>query len=138
MKNIILLSLFLLTFSLSFGQASNVSQEMLNTEGATELILDLGTADITIKSTKGSRIIIESLITIATPNEKMLSYLISAGRYKLEVSHDPTLGTLTITPKGNLNVLLVKGEECTETFSYTVFVPETMNMTSTDTTVVYN
>lgn len=139
MKNIInIISILLLAVSITFGQASNVSQEIISTAGAAQLILDLGTEHITIKSTKGSRILVETNISLSTPNEKMLDFLISSGRYSLIVSNDPASGALTITRKRNLNILIVKGVECVETYSYVIFVPESISFTSTNTTVAHN
>ena len=139
MKNIInIISILLLAVSITFGQASNVSQEIISTAGAAQLILDLGTEHITIKSTKGSRILVETNISLSNPNEKMLDFLISSGRYSLIVSNDPASGALTITRKRNLNILIVKGVECVETYSYVIFVPESISFTSTNTTVAHN
>jgi len=119
----------LLAFSFSFGQASNVAHETITVNGIEQIKLDLGTKDVEIKSTKGSRIIVESRVTISLPNETLLKYLIESGRYGLETSIDAATGTMTLARKRNSNILIVRGEECEERFSYIIFVPETIKYT---------
>lgn len=129
MKNIFAIIILLFAFSYSYGQASDVVHETINVQGIEQVKLNLGTKDVEIKSTKGSRIIVESRITISLPNETLLKYLIDSGRYGLETSTDLATGALTLTRKRNTNVLIVKGAECEEKFAYTIFIPETIKYT---------
>jgi len=130
MKQLFLLFLTTLAFaSTIFGQASDVAHETINAMGVEHIKLDLGTRDIEIKSTKGSRVIIESRVTISMPNETLLKYLIDSGRYGVETSTDASNGTLTIARKRSSNVLIVKGKECEEKFGYIVFIPESIKFT---------
>jgi hypothetical protein len=129
MKYLFATLLFITTLSFSYGQASNVAHETITVAGIEQLKLDLGTKDIEIKSTKGSRLIVESRVTISLPNETLLKYLIDSGRYGLETSVDPATGTMTLSRKRNTNILIVRGEECEERFSYVIFVPEAIKFT---------
>lgn len=130
MKNILLFGLFCVLLSpATFGQASNVAHETIIVGGIEQVKLDLGTKDVEIKSTKGSRIVVESHVIISLPNETLLHYLIESGRYGLETSIDPASSTITLSRKRNSNILIVKGEQCIEQFSYIIFVPETIKFT---------
>ena len=126
MKNILALIITLFAFSFSYGQASDVAHQTVMAQGIEQVKLDLGTKSVEIKQTKGSRIIIESRVTLSIPNQTLLNYLIDAGRYGLETSVDPATATMTIKRKRNNNLLIVKGQECEEQFHYTIFLPESV------------
>lgn len=118
-----------MAFSVSFAQATASTNQMINSGTISSLELDLRSENIEIKSTKGSRIIIESHVTLENMNNNnMLEYLIKAGRYELITSIDASSKTLTIQRKINSNVILVKGQECTEKLRYVVLVPASVRM----------
>ena len=129
MKNIFATLLFLFALSYCYGQSTRYPHETITVAGIEQIKLDLGTKDVEIKPTKGSRIIVESRVTISLPNETLLKYLIESGRYGLETSIDAATGTMTLSRKRNSNILIVKGEECEEHFSYIIFVPESIKFT---------
>ncbi|WMX14523.1 MULTISPECIES: hypothetical protein [unclassified Aureispira] len=115
-----------------FAQATASANEMISAANIATINLDLDTDNIEIKETKGSRIIIESHIKLATVNNSaMLDFLVNSGRYALESTTDATTQTLNITRKKNMNVLLVKGEECKEIISYIVLVPASVKVVNT-------
>ncbi len=129
MKYIFSLLLALCCFNSSFAQASDIAHETIMAQGVEQVKLDLGTKDVEIKRTKGSRIIVESRVTLSIPNETLLKYLIDSGRYGLETTIDNSTGVMTISRKRNANVLIVKGQECEEKFAYRIFIPESIKFT---------
>lgn len=115
-----------------FAQATASANEMISAVNIETINLDLASDNIEIKETKGSRIIIESHIKLTTVNNgAMLNFLVNSGRYALENKVDATTQTLSITRKKNMNVLLVKGEECEEIISYIVLVPASVKVVNT-------
>ncbi len=126
----ILFALFLsFTTCFAFAQSTDVAHETINAQGVEQVKFDLGTKDVVVKTTKGSRIIVESRVTISIANETLLKYLIDSGRYGVETNIDASSGVMTITRKRNKNVLIVKGQECEEKFSFTIFLPEGIKFT---------
>jgi predicted adenine nucleotide alpha hydrolase (AANH) superfamily ATPase len=124
MKYIFTIIITVFAFSFSMAQASEVAHETIMAQGIEQVKFDLGTKNIEVKRTKGSRIIVESSVKISIPNANLLKYLVKSGRYQLETSIDAATSTLTISRKKNTNVLIVKGKECEEELTYTVLLPE--------------
>jgi len=124
MNHIIFALLFSFTACFAFAQSTDVAHETVNAQGVEQVKFDLGTKDVIIKTTKGSRIIVESRVTISLSNETLLKYLIDSGRYGVESAIDASTGVMTIARKRTKNVLIVKGQECEEKFSFTIFLPE--------------
>lgn len=115
-----------------FAQATASTNELITATNIEVINLDLDSDNIEIKETKGSRIIIESHIKLATVNNSaMLNFLVSSGRYALESRTDATTQTLSITRKKAMNVLLVKGKECEEIISYTILIPDSIKTVNT-------
>ena len=126
----ILFALFLsFTACFAFAQSTDVAHETINAQGVEQVKFDLGTKDVVVKTTKGSRIIVESRVTISIANETLLKYLIDSGRYGVENNIDASSGVMTIARKRSKNVLIVKGQECEEKFSFTIFLPEGIKFT---------
>jgi len=90
---------------------------------ATQLQLNLGSSNIEIRESKGSRVVVEITVAADVPNEAMMNFLVEQKRYELEQEMNVQSGTLTLSSKKNLNVLMVKGKECKEELSYIVFLP---------------
>ena len=89
------------------------------------LALELPSQNYTIKHTKGSRILVETNISLDDVNEHLLKYLIGTGRYRLQLKKDLTAQTISLSPNSHLkNVLVVKGKEIQETLHYTIYVPD--------------
>lgn len=119
--------ILLLSSSICFAQATASTNQMISVGDIASLQLDLKAETIEIKKTKGSRVIIESHITLSNmTNGALLEYLVKAGRYQLITSMDASDKSLTIKRKINSNVILVKGKECTEKIRYVVLVPESI------------
>lgn len=127
MKHLFTLIMLLATCSASFAQATASTNQTISVGAIATLELDLRAENIEIRPTKGSRVIIESHVTLEkVTNTSMLEYLIKAGRYELITNMDASSKALSIQRKVNSNVILVKGQECTEKVRYVVLVPESI------------
>lgn len=127
--NKILMVFILITagYFMSFGQASkNVHQLFAMKEGIEKLNISLPPSDIQIKKVKGSRIRVEVTIKLETPNLNLLEYMINQGRYQLVQETNSLETELTIKLKENKNIIIIKGKECKENLSYTIYVPESI------------
>lgn len=132
MKYFILIFFSLIVSSTAFSQATASANEMISAVNIETINLDLDSDNIEIKETKGTRIIIESHIKLESiDNATMLNFLINSGRYALESRTDATTQTLDISRKKVMNVLLVKGQECKETITYTILVPASVKVVNT-------
>lgn len=134
MKNLLLL-LTLVACSASLqAQATASTNQTITTQGVDQLELNLFSPDVEIRETKGSRLIVESHITIeGLSNSALLDYVIKAGRYDLETKSDASTQTLTLTRKTDVRVLMSKGQECTERVRYIVLVPSAIKNVKTNT-----
>jgi hypothetical protein len=83
-------------------------------------------ASVELKETKGSRILVETVIKLSVPNEALLDFVIGNGRYELIQTEDQSKRELLLEAKKNKNVILVKGEACAEIITYTIYVPSSM------------
>ena len=127
MKHLFIVLIWLVACSVSYAQATASTNQTISVGTIASLNLDLRSESIEIRATKGSRVIIESHITLENiTNNKMLEYLIKAGRYELVTNMDASSKSLTIQRKVNSNVILVKGQECTENIRYVVLVPDSI------------
>lgn len=127
MKHLFIVLMWLVACSASYAQATASTNQTISVGAIASLNLDLRSESIEIRPTKGSRVIIESHVTLESiANNKMLEYLIKAGRYELITTMDASSKSLTIQRKVNSNVILVKGQECTENIRYVVLVPDSI------------
>ena len=125
LKNRVLLSclFFMLSFVCSYGQASQKTHQTFISGDAESIRVKVEGADVQLKETKGTRILVETKVTLSVPNEALLNFVIESGRYNLVQVVDPTTRQLTLEKKKSINALVVKGEECEEHITYVVYVP---------------
>ncbi len=128
MKNILLILLVNCCFlTAALAQVTRTASQTITAGTATTVNLDLGSNDVEIAETKGSRIIVEASIGLdKLDNVNLLEFVIKTGRYELESKLDNTTQTLTITRKKNLNILMVKGQECKENVKYKILIPSSV------------
>lgn len=119
--------------SLSWGQATASTNQAIAISNASKLQLNLYSSDIEVREIKGSRLIIESHITVeGVTNSTILEYIIKAGRYELTSKVDASTQTLTLTRKMSDKVLVVKGQSCAENVRYVVLVPSSIKKVETN------
>ncbi|MCH2043738.1 MAG: hypothetical protein MK212_06310 [Saprospiraceae bacterium] len=130
-------SILCVTFTCFAQDLTNVStsglfHKTITATNIQHLNLDVD-GNVNIKSTKGSRILVEVNIKIGVPNKNLLDYLIKSGRYDLVVERKENLGEMVVSSKKTNNILMVKGKECKEELEYTIFVPEQIQLVNGET-----
>lgn len=119
--------------SLTWGQATASTNQTIAISNASKLQLNLYSPDIEVREIKGSRLIIESHITVeGVTSNTILEYVIKAGRYELTSQTDASTQTLTLTRKMSDKVLVVKGQSCAEHVRYVVLVPSSIKKVETN------
>ncbi len=137
MKSLFILAILLVWSSLAFSQATASTNQTITTTNATTLQLNLFSPDIEVREIRGSRLIIESHITVeGITNNTILEYVIKAGRYELVSKTDASTQTLTLSRKMSDKVLMVKGQPCTEKVRYVILVPDSIKKVETDGTQI--
>ncbi|MFK7798784.1 MAG: hypothetical protein AB8E82_15140 [Aureispira sp.] len=127
LKQLTLITLFLLIgITSSMAQASLTFNQTFSTLNATALELQLNSQNIQIKSTKGSRIIVEAAVKLSSPNYNLLEFMHKSGRYELKQQLDANRKVLTLSLKRLNSVMVIKGEEIQETIDYTIYLPNTI------------
>lgn len=128
MKTLYCISFFVLTLLSSVtAQVTTTLNQTFSSMGATAIRLDVATSDITIRSTKGSRVIVESVVKLSTSNDRLLEFAVQSGRYKLTPSYHKAKDLLCLQRARPASALVIKGEEITETIRYTIYLPEVVN-----------
>lgn len=117
--------LLVLSFSTSYAQANLKFNQTFSSMNAVNVNLDVESKDVVIKTIKGSRIVIEMLINISSPNSNLLEFIAEGGRYDLEKSFNDETQTLILAAKKHKNIITIKGKEISEEVSYVIYVPET-------------
>lgn len=124
---IIPLLFFLCLFAEVRGQASNkIAQIATLPAGIIKIRINAPSSQIEIFKTKGTRISIETAISIKMGTLPLLDYLVKSGRYQMDLQVNQQIKTLTLSPPKNNNVLVVKGEACEEIITYKIHIPETI------------
>ncbi|MBL4648488.1 MAG: hypothetical protein JKY03_02065 [Aureispira sp.] len=121
-----ILIISLLNFSNSYAQANLKFNQTFSSMNAVHVDLDIKSNDIIIKTIKGSRIVIEMLINISSPNMNLLEFIAEGGRYDLKKSFNDETKTLILTAKKHKDIITIKGKEIKEEVSYVIYLPESM------------
>lgn len=106
------------------AQATTTLNQTFSSMNATQIDFKVPSNQIAIKTTKGSRVIVESKILLSTPNERLLDFLIDTKRYELQHSYNAQQQRLTIKRPKVKGAILVQGEEIQETVQYTLYIPQ--------------
>ena len=117
---------------ISFGQASLKFNQTFSANAAQKVNMDVDSKDIEIKTIKGSRVIVETAITISSNNNKLLEFMAKEGRYDLDSAFDDQKHELLLSAKKRKNLIRVKGEELKEKVKYTNYVPEFAKFVNTE------
>jgi hypothetical protein len=129
--NTLLLILFMANFcNAQFSQT--IHRTYVLEANINQVKLNLNSTNIQYRETKGSRVMVEMLISADVPNEAMMNFLIENGRYELNSQNDMTSSTLTLSSVKPANVIVVKGKECKEEVSYIVYLPSTVKFINAD------
>jgi hypothetical protein len=118
--------LFLMTGKPLNAQVTTLLHQAFSTDGASTIRINIDEDNIKIKETKGSRVIIETRISISLPNKNLLDFIAGNGRYDLIKSYDTSTKEIVLSSKDHKNVLIVKGEVCEEMLDYIIYIPPTL------------
>lgn len=126
-NKLLFISLFYLSLShFCLGQVSRKAYQTIVANNTDLIKINIEGAAVELKETKGSRILVETVIRLSVPNGALLDFVISNGRYELIKTENQSKRELLLEEKKNKNVILVKGEACTEIVTYTIYVPSSM------------
>jgi hypothetical protein len=109
----------------SYSQATLKFNQTFASQDAIKINMDVDSDNIQIKTIKGSRIVVETLIKISSSNTRLLEFIADGGRYNLDKSFDSRKSELNLISKKNKDIIRIKGETITEEFVYVIYVPET-------------
>lgn len=124
---LLFVSLFCLFLShLCLGQVSKKTYQTIIANNTEVIRINIEGATIELKETKGTRILVETSIKLSVPNEALLNFVIGNGRYELIQTKDESKRELLLEGKKDKNVILVKGNLCAESITYTIYVPSSM------------
>lgn len=120
---------------MSFGQVSKTLHQTFFLDGAEKVNINVVAKDIRMEETKGTRILVETKVTISLPNARLLDFVCNSRRYDLVATVDATTKELTIASKKSNDVIIVKGEECLETLEYIIYMPANVKFSNNSTIV---
>ena len=114
--------LFLLREDIA-AQSSKTIHQTFTLEDATKVNIDVVGSQIEMRETKGSRVLVETTVTLSVANDRLLDFVANSGRYDLVKTIDEGLGEMTIESQKTQSVIMVKGEECQEELRYVFYIP---------------
>lgn len=124
-------ALFLSTTLVAQG-VRRVSHQAFVTTEASSVRINIDPSLIEVRSTKGSRVMIETNIHMNVKSMPLLDFAIGTGRYELESEMQGSI--LVIEPKERTHPIMMKGEPVEETVTYVLFMPEGLEQKNTDQT----
>lgn len=115
-----------LTSLIQAQQVAKGLHQILTTEEAnpTSIYIKIGTPNVEVKRTAGTRIRVSGKVRISIPNLYFLEHLVKQGRYTLNVTPSGD-GGLTLEDKSKTTIML-RGQECKEEIYFTIYVPQTI------------
>lgn len=108
-------------FSFSQSVSQTIHQALVCTDIQSVVLQLEGTVEV--RETKGSRILIETTVTLGAPNSALLQYLIDSGRYGIAQENNTADAAMSLISKKRTNVVMVKGQQCSEEVKYVVYMP---------------
>ncbi|CAA6824616.1 MAG: Unknown protein [uncultured Aureispira sp.] len=123
-----ILILFVLSPKNSFAQANMKFNQTFSPIHVTQVEVELKNKNFVLKTIKGSRIVIEILVEISSPNTNLLEFIGKSGRYDLEKTFHTKTKTLTLTTKSQKDIITIKGNDISEQVSYVIYLPETIQV----------
>lgn len=104
-----------------------VTHQAFETDEISKVRFNIDPDIIEVRSTRSSRVLVETTIEMNSPSMPLLEYAISIGRYELEsVVED---GVMTITPRPRTHAIIIKGKEIKENLKYMIMIPEVLKQT---------
>lgn len=119
--------LVLLSFpNLFFAQVSTSLHQTFNANEAQSISIHINSPNLEVKYTQGTRILIETKISLPIDNSALLDFIAQKGRYDLITELDPNTKCLKLVPKNIQDLILIKGKVLEENIAYTIYIPKEM------------
>ncbi|MBL4649827.1 MAG: hypothetical protein JKY03_08850 [Aureispira sp.] len=119
----------------SFGQVTKTLHQTFTLDAAEKVNINVVAKGVIMKETKGTRILVETKVTISLPNARLLDFVCNSGRYDLIKTIDASTRELTISSKKTNDILIIKGEECVEVLEYIIYMPISVKFANNSTLV---
>lgn len=108
------------------AQVSTSLHQSFNIDAAQFISIQVNNPNLTVKYTQGSRILVETKVSLSIDNLTLLNFITQQGRYDLIKKVDSNTKCLTLVLKNKQNLILIKGKELQENISYTIYIPREM------------
>lgn len=108
------------------AQASTSLNQIFKIDAAQSISIQVNSPDLVVKYTQGTRILVETKVSLSIDNSTLLNFIKQKGRYDLIKEFDANTKCLKLVPKNKRDLILVKGKELQEKISYTIYIPRKM------------
>lgn len=108
------------------AQVSTSLNQSFDIDIAQSISLEVNSPNLKVKYTQGTRILVETRVSLSIDNSTLLHFIAQKGRYDLTKELDLTTKCLKLVPKNKQDLILVKGKELQEDISYTIYIPREM------------
>lgn len=108
------------------AQVSTSLHQTFNASDAQSISIKVNSPNLEVKYTQGTRILIETKISLPINNSALLDFIAQKGRYDLITELDPNTKCLKLLPKGTQDLILIKGKALEENIAYTIYIPKRM------------
>ena len=116
------------------GHVQKVTHDAFTTDGIKKVRFNIDPNKIEVRTTRSTRVLVETSIRMNIDSEPLLDYAIQSGRYAFESEVQGDI--LLVTPIPQKHVIMVRGEEVEEIISYTIFIPERLEQSTEEAVVV--
>jgi cell division protein YceG involved in septum cleavage len=106
------------------AQVSTSLNQSFRAESAQSIVLQINSSNLEIKYIQGSRILVETKVSLSAGNSSLLDFVAKEGRYNLVKEMNVNTKCLTLVPKKTQNLILIKGKELQEHISYIIYIPK--------------
>lgn len=134
----LLYSLFSVLFfgfwqNLACAQVSKTIHQTFTVDGAQIVNINVVGSKVEMRETKGTRVLVETTVRLSVPNDRLLDFVVTSGRYDLIKTFIESSGEVVLESKKDNNVIMVKGEECHEEISYIFYIPTAIKFANNST-----
>ena len=108
------------------AQVSTFLNQSFKVDAAHSISIQINSPNLKVKYIQGTRILVETKVSLSIDNSALLHFITQKGRYDLIKELDTNTKCIKLVPKNKQNLILIKGEELQENVSYTIYIPQTM------------
>ncbi|MFT5648268.1 MAG: hypothetical protein ACI976_002967 [Aureispira sp.] len=108
------------------AQVSTSFNQSFNIDAAQFINIQVNNSNLKIKYTQGTRILVETKVSLSVDNLTLLNFITQQGRYDLIKKVNPNTKCLKLVLKNKQDLILIKGKELQENISYTIYIPREM------------